>query len=186
MLEFVSIVLLIAVSALIGVVITFFTKPELRVYKHKLVLFQLTLLMVAIGVAIPLGFRSAISVIALFIGYFIARYTTRVKYVHKDLASIAIVLASSYSLNVNFGFLFAAFMALHNIAYASIVNIAAALRGDGESKHRVTEQIVFIIAAVITYKIVVQFDPIIQSAILYAGLGALMSILTREIKIKKK
>ena len=149
---------LVSLSAVLGAVISFFTKLEMESY-NKLLEKTLNVFGVLLFLAVFSGsifmkcFIGAVLSVAALIGFIAVRNKTPLF----RWAILGIVLGFLFARHTDTAYLFSVFFAVHNFVYATVLNIPLVLKQKNFMKIRLAEQAVFLAAAVIVYFAVMPF-----------------------------
>lgn len=172
--------LLVSIAALIGVLITYFTRSELRGLKKHINMARMIILAALIFVVAFFGFYGTISLVGLFIGLILIYAMRGNKSRCCDWIWLGVVLGSSFAVGKEVGMIVASVLAIYVLIYAGYVNMPAVLKRTSESKKRVYEQSVFIASSLISYFVFSFLGAEVASIAVYVSVIALAGIYVRD------
>jgi hypothetical protein len=169
MVEVLLTTLLVSISALIGVLITYFTRPELKVYGKNINVMRTILIAITVFSVVSFVFVNIMSVIGVVLGLLFCYVLRKDKDALHDWFWLGVVLGSSFAVSREAGIVVAISMSLNNMIYASYANIPYVLKKVSGSKERVIEQVVFIVSSLTAYMVLSLLGPTSASIVAYTA-----------------
>jgi hypothetical protein len=185
MIELLLSTMLVAISALVGVLITYFTRIELKTYKKDIGSFRLFLLAIIILASSFFGYYAPLSIGGLAVGIIAGYFLRNFRQIFYEWFWLGVLLGSSFAFDHTVGMVTALLLAIYNMIAAGYANIPAVLKRISESKERVIEQIMFIACAIVSYAALSTHGTIVSSAAVYVAVAALIWVFVRDVFLIK-
>ncbi|MDD5182399.1 MAG: hypothetical protein PHC66_04505 [Candidatus Nanoarchaeia archaeon] len=173
--------ILVSSSAIVGALVSLFTKLEMSLYRHQIEKWRVfagsVLLLAVLIISFNMIFIPALA-IGIAAGFLIFK-KDRVNY---NWIVLGALLGLALAFNSALGFAAAMLVSVYNFLYATVLNIPLVLKKKKFLKARLAEQIVFLAAAAASYLLMFWQQGNLSGFALYFAAGLLVVLLIKEIK----